>query len=345
LDWLIKKLEDKHGWNDIARGQLTGTSGASAADISGRAVLATRELFERAFGPMVRAAAEGATEFAHLIVKYTQWLYDTARMIPAVGGRGDLAKLIDSEKLGDRPMVYCDPETMMPLPRALRQQLLEEQLDKGRISQSTYQRRSVFADIRDLQMGDTAQWERAQWVNTEIEERWEELSQMDPQQRYSPEGGMPVLWQDVNQIGVATAVPAEGAVGPASQVPALYTTVHKPALQEIILNNRKPWPMRALALERWGIYDQLERCVNDPTGQTQVPPMVLGVPADKQMMMQMEAQAALAPEQQGGAPVPGQPSQAVPATAAAPEMSGSPAAASQLQAPKLGEFGNVERQA
>jgi hypothetical protein len=239
----------------------------------------------------------------------------------------------------------------MPLPRALRQQLLEEQLDKGRISQSTYQKRSVFADIRDLQMGDTAQWERAQWINTEIEERWEELSQMAPEQRYSPEGGIPVLWQDVNQIGPATAVPAEGAVGPASQVPALFTTVHKAALQEIILNNRKPWGMRAVALERWGIYDQLERCINDPTGQTQVPVMVIGVPEDKAMMMQMAAQAALVPEEQGGAPVPGQPSpasKAVPATASAPEITGGPtgpAAGSQLQAPKLGEFGNVERQA
>ena len=348
LDWLIKKLEDKHGWNDIARGQLTGTSGASAADISGRAVLATRELFERAFGPVVRAAAEGATEFAHLIVKYSAWLFDTPRMIPAVGGRGDLAKRIDSEMLGDRPVVYVDPETMMPLPRALRQQLLEEQLDKGRISQATYQKRSVFADIRDLQMGDTAQWERAQWINTEIEERWEELAAMAPEQRFSPEGGIPVLWQDVNQVGSATAVPAEGAVGPASQVPALFTSVHKPALQEIILDNRKPWQMRAVALERWGIYDQLERCVNDPTGQTQVPVMVLGVPEDKKMMMQMAAQAATTPEQQGGAPVPGtppQPTQAAPATAAAPESSSVAPAAGNLQPPKLGEFGSVERQA
>lgn len=351
LDWLIKKLEDKTGWNDIARGQLTGSSGASASDISGRAVLATRELFERAFGPVVRAAAEGATEWAQIIIRYAQWLFETPRLIPAVGGRGDLAKRIDSEKLGDVPRVYCDPETMMPLPRALKQQLLEEQLDKGRISQAVYQKRSAYADVRDLQMGDTAQWQRAQWINTEIEERWEELAAMAPEQRFSPQGGIPILWQDVGQVGIATATPAEGAVGPASQMPAYYQTVHKPALQEIILDNRKPWPMRAVALERWGIYDQLERCVNDPTGATQVPVMVLGTPPDKLMLMQMAAQAAVAPEGQpgaggaGGTPAPSPTSQAAPATSAAPEMSGTTPAASQLTPPKLGEFGNVERQA
>jgi hypothetical protein len=348
LDWLIKKLEDKTAWNDIARGQLTGSSGASAADISGRAVLATRELFERAFGPVVRAAAEGATEWSQLIVKYAQWLFDVPRMIPSVGGRGDLAKRVDADTLGDRVVVYVDPETMMPLPRALRQQLLEEQLDKGRISQATYQKRSVFADIRDLQMGDTAQWERAQWVNTEIEERWEELAGMDVVLRYDPAGGIPVLWQDVQSL---PPVPQEGATGPGAMMPAFYTTVHKPALQEIILDNRKPWPMRQIALERWGIYDQLERAINDPTGATQVPPMVLGVPPDRMALM-MAMAGGMAPMAPGlGQPSSGQPSGnggtlAAPATAASPVSSAVTSAASKQSAPpRLGEFGNVERQA
>lgn len=343
LDWMIKKLEDKTGWSDIARGQMSQSG--SAQDVSGRAVLAAQQLFERTFGPAVRSAAQGATEWAHLIVRYAQWLFDEPRLIPAVGGRGDLAKRISSEKLGDRPMVYVDPETLMPMPRALRQQLLEDQLDKGRISLPTYQKRSPYADVRDIQMGDTDQWQRAQWINTLIEDQWEELVQMEGFERYQMPG-FAILWQDCD---LQSPQPQQGATGPASQMPGFYRTVHKAALMEIILDERKPWQMRQLAMERWGIYDQLERSMNDPTGVVQVPPEVQGIPVDKMQMMMMQTATGMGvsggmPDSAGsGAPGSSQP--AGPATSPAPESSGAgvPVAASQ-PAPKLG-VGGVEQAA
>ena len=336
LDWMIKKLEDKTGWSDIARGQMSQSG--SAQDVSGRAVLAAQQLFERTFGPGVRAGAEGATEWSHIVVRYAQWLFDEPRLIPAVGGRGDLAKRISSEKLGDRPMVYVDPETLMPMPRALRQQLLEDQLDKGRISLPTYQKRSVYADVRDIQMGDTDQWQRAQWINTLIEDQWEELSQMESGVRYQ----MPsfaVLWQDCD---MQTPQPQQGATGIASQMPGFYRTVHKPALMEIILDERKPWAMRQLAMERWGVYDQLERSMNDPTGTIPIPPEVMGIPADKlQMMLMQEGGMPIGGAPAGGSPtgtpVESKPGQTTgPATSPAPESSGTGiTAASALPKPQL----------
>lgn len=345
LDWLIKKLEDKTGWSDIARGQVSQSG--SAQDVSGRAVLASQQLFERTFGPVVRAGAESATEWAHIVVKYAQWLFDEPRMIPAVGGRGDLAKSISSEKLGNRPMVYVDPSTLMPMPQSFRQQLLEDQLDKGRITLATYQKRAVYADVRNLQMGETDQWQRAQWINTLLEEKWEEFSQMLPQDRYGSHG-MVVLWQDCS---LQTPQPQQGGVGSTAQVPAQYRTVHKTALMDIVLDERKPWGMRQLAIERWGIYDQLERAMNDPTGATPIPPEVMGIPPDKMMAPMGPPPSGLAPASPptgpagpssvaGGASAP-----LGPATSPTPEMGPAPTQASQVPPPKLGDQGAIERAA
>lgn len=317
LDWLVKKLEDKTGWNDIARGQLTGSGGASAQDISGRAVLATRELFERAFGPAVRAAAEGATEWAMLLVQYAKWLFIEPRLIPAVGNRGDLAKKISSEQLGERPMVYVDPETLMPLPRALRQQMLQDLLDKQLISVDQFQKRSVYADLKNVNMGDSDQWNRAQWNNTLLEEQYEQLITMDVTIRYQP-GGMIVLYQDDPHI-------------------------HKNALQELIFDERKPWEMRQLALERWGIYDQLERSFADP--MTPMPTEITGAPADKMVMaMPGPTGLGLPPGPMGMSPT-GAPSPTGPMVSPSPINSPVMSEASQLQAPQLGGQGAVERNA
>ena len=321
LDWMIKKLEDKSGWSDIARGQMSESG--SAQDVSGRAVLASQQLFERTFGPSVRAAAEGATEWAHLIVRYAQWLFDEPRLIPAVGGRGDLAKSISSEKLGDRPLVYVDPETLMPMPRALRQQLLEDQLDKGRITLATYQKRSLYADVRDLPMGEMDQWQRAMWINTTLSEKWQEISQVDPLERYAPDS-LPVLWQD----------------DPAA---------HKMSLMEIILDERKPWGLRSLCLERWGIYDQLERAQQDPTGQALVPPEIIGAPPDKiavqpppAALAQMGGGPAAPP---GGPPAQGGMNPGVPLFSPAPTNAPMLPEASKQAAPALGQMGGVEKAA
>jgi hypothetical protein len=311
LQFLIRKLEDKTGWNDLARGQVS--SSGSSQDVSGRAVLAQRELFERTFGPFVRAAAEGATEWAHIVVRYAQWLFDTPRLIPMVG-RPDLAKLIDKEKLGDRPSVYCDPETLVPVPRALRNQMLFDMLGQGMITLDQYHERAPYAEVRGINFGNSDQWQRAQWVNMVLEQQFETLNTMMPEQLYAPSSGVIVLWQD-------------------------DPVIHKKALGELILDEKKPWALRRLAMDRWEIYDGLEKAKIDATGMFPVPAEVLGVPPSKLQL----AMATGAPNPNGdvGA-VPG-----TPLSSPTPSMGGSGGmtSASQDSAQPLGSFGAVEADA
>ncbi len=318
LQFFIKKLEDKTGWNDLARGQVTGSG--SFADVSGRALLGARELFERQFGPMIRAAAEGMSDWAVLAVDYARWLFETPRLIP-IAGRGDLAKRIDADDLGEESVVYMDPETLTPLPRALRNQMLFDLLEKQLITPDEYRKRAPFAEIRDVHMGDVEQWERAQMVNTALEETWQQLAALPPEARYSPEaGGFAILWQD-------------------------EPNVHKAALLQIALDERKPLDLRDLAMERWGYYDQLERAktVNPQTGQASAvpPPMTRGIPADMAAQFQMPP-PGMPQQQPGGAGQP--PGAGAPGTMASPtpEMSPVVTAASQQSAPPLGQFGTSE---
>lgn len=318
--WAAKKkaLEDKMGYTDFARGQVSGGSISGMQDVSGRALLGAQEMFERTFGPPIRAHAEGATEWAQIIVKYAQWLFDEPRLIPIVGGRGDLAKLIDSEKLGSRPVVYCDPETLMPEPRALRNQRLYDLLTKGLISLDEYQRRAVHADIRDVHMGEVDQWQRAQTVNMVLEEQYEELMQgaaMDPLTLFSPDNGLEVLWQD-------------------------NASIHKRALDELIADQRKPWEVRKLASDRWGIYDQLERAKTLGPTQWPIPAEVLGIPPDI-VAMSAPQQPQLAPS--AGAPAPG--ATETGGLASPLSVGGTPPAASQMEAAPLGTQGAAERAA
>jgi hypothetical protein len=332
LTFLISQFENKSGWNNMARGQVTGgSSGSGMQDVSGRALLGAKELFERTFGPSVRAAAEGASEWASVVIKYAQHIYDTPRMIPSVD-RPDLARMIDKKMLGDRPVVFVDPETLMPLPRALRHQMLFDHLEKGIITQAEYRRRAPYADIRNLTMGETEQWQRAQWVNQLIEERYEELAAMDPVMLFSPDAGLPIFWQD-------------------------NPGVHKQALNELILNDRKQWTVRKMAADRWGIYDQLERAQMQPPGGVDqatgaplpgapVPWEVVGVPSDR---VQMPAPAAPAPGMPpagpGVAPAGGGESAPMVGTSPAPEMSPMVTGASGQAAAPLGTYGSVEEQA
>ena len=344
IEFQIKKLEDKTGWNDIARGQISQTG--SAQDVSGRAVLAAQQLFERTFGPPVRAAAEGATEWAQLVVTYAKALYkDSPRMIPMAQGRGDLAKEISSEDLGEKPLVYSDPETLMPMPRALRQQLLEDKLDKGRITLSTYQKRSLYADIRDLPMGEMDQWQRAQWVNTLLEEKYEELSQIKEQEEMEYHSSIPPEAQGMQPPFTSMQIYAP------NMTPIFWqddSNTHKQALMEIIMNERKPWKLRELAIERWGIYDQLMRCQLDVSGMTQHPPQVTGIPTDKALNItppDVSAQMLSMPPQMGGVPSRGAGTMApqVPMTSPAPTNSSIVTEGQKTSAPKLGQFGNIER--
>jgi hypothetical protein len=312
---IVKKLEDETGWNDLARGQVGGASGGGGSgfnDVSGRALLGAKELFERTFGPVVQATAEGGSELAVLLVDYARFLFDTPRLIP-VAGRPDLAKRIKAETLGEESVVYMDPETLMPLPRSLRNQMLVDMFDKGLIGPEELRKRSPFADIRNLHMGDVDHWERAQFLNSLLEERWEQYAKMERVERFSPGPGLPVLWLDL---------------------PA----VHKAALLEIALDERKAFALRELAVDRWGVYDQLERF---QAGAAAFPPVeALGLPPDVQLMLETQAQEQVAG---GGAPTPGgdgvqAPQGPVPALSPVPQQSAG-------GAPALGQHGDVERQA
>lgn len=311
MQFFIKKLEDKTGWNDLARGRVTGDGGGGFEDVSGRAILAAGERLERTFGPMIRAAAQGLTEWSSLIVDYARWLFETPRLI-TITGRGDLAKKIEGKDLGDESSVYIDPQTLMPMPRALRQQMLFEFLKNGLITPEEFNKRAPYAEVRGIHMGELEQHERAQWVNTVLEERWQELSMLaaqDPMAQYVPEqGGLTVWWWDEPGI-------------------------HKRALLEIGLDDRKPLPLRDLAMARAAAYDQLERAKGKPGTQTtppvppsaMAPPFVRGAPPDLVQPMVPMAQPAGAPAgEEGGANIPqNAPPPGTPAGASgAPEMSG-----------------------
>jgi hypothetical protein len=298
-----KSLEDKTGYNDIARGRVSESG--SLQDVSGRALLGARELFERTFGPTVRAVANGGTEWARLIVAYAKFLFDTPRLIPKLDGRGDLAKQLKSEDLGEEPLVYVDPETMMPMPRAWRQQVLFESYKEGLVSLEEYKKRAPYAEIRNVHMGQLDQWDRAQWVNTILQERWEELSQLPPMELYNG-ANTPVLWQD-------------------------DPIVHMSALAEIILNERKPWGLRELAQARHNIYEGLNLAKMNP--MFPVPLEITGTPIERQQLTPPQT-----PVPPAGSPAPGTPP--VGTGLPAPDMSGAMPAESQ----ELGEFGDVERQ-
>lgn len=323
--WLqmIRRLEDKTGWNDVARGQLTGEGGFQ--DVAGRAILAARELFERQFGPMIRATARGASDWAELVVKYAQHLYETPRLIP-VAGRVDLAKKITKAEIAGQCCVYVDPETLQPLPRALRNQLLTDYLDRGLITVEEYKQRAPFAEIRDLNMGDSRHWDRAQVMNTVLESRWEELEEMSPEELYGASTGLPIFWQD-------------------------NVEVHLRALEEIIFDDLKPFGLRKIAADRWGIYVELGESKNFPQElelqghpRPPAPAEVLGVPLNVAQLQEAAQRDRPDPEQvmaqaAGGGEVPGA------AFAAGPAGEMSPTAipnASQDRAEPLGAQGAAE---
>ncbi len=309
-------LEDKTGWTDLARGKVAGDA-SNFEDISGRAVLGAREMFERQFGPMVRATADAMTDWADLVLVYARFLYSVPRLIP-MAGRPDLAKRIDRTMLGDQSVVSVDPETLMPLPRALRNQMLFDHLKEGLITPREYQKRSSFAEIRNLGMGEADQWNRAQWINTLLEEGWEEYFDMDPLDLYGPDSGILVFWQDDSNS-------------------------HMSALEELILDERKPWKLRKIAADRWGIYSELGKSKDFPPELEQqgaprppAPLEVMGVPND--VLQQTEPST----QQITGQTPPGTGAQ--PAALAAPETAPEgPGAANTDAAQPIGSFGREEQ--
>lgn len=278
LSFLIQKFEDKTSWNQLSRGQVQGQAGGGMQDVSGRALLGARDLLERPFGPVVAAAAEGVSEWAQLVVAHAKDLFSTDRLIPLMGDRPDLARKLKGSDLGPYPVVYVDPETFMPMPRSLRHQMLQQLAESGWITPENFIRRAPYADIRNVHYGDRAQWDRAQWMNLQLEERWEEFLELDPEMLYGF-GATPIFYSD-------------------------SPPVHKQALDELIADDKKPWQVRMLASQRYAIYDELDRAKQQPlmtdpqTGQqigTAMPPEVIGVPKD------LQPAPAPSPEEMAGA--------------------------------------------
>lgn len=147
----IKAVESRSGWNDTARGSFT-------ADQSGRAILAIREQLERTFAPFVGAISEAMTEWAKQQVGWMKWGYAMPRMISVVGtNRPDLARALSSDDFDGIVDVRVDPETLMPMPRALRLWLLEDALQKGVIDMREYKRRAPFGFVNDMGTTDDVQ--------------------------------------------------------------------------------------------------------------------------------------------------------------------------------------------
>lgn len=212
----MSRFEQLSGWNDAARGSV-------APDQSGRAILANREMLERVFAPLVNEAASSASRWAEVQCAIMRWGYDEPRAIAVVGtGRSDLAREVSSADFDGVAQVTVDPETLMPLPRALRLFILEDLYTKGLISAPEYRRRMPFGFVGNLDTPDTDHYARAQRACDAVR-----------QTAVPNPPTCPVLWMDD---------------------PAIHQDV---LARELILPDDTPQPVRAAAYERWMMYAQL----------------------------------------------------------------------------------------
>lgn len=239
LQFHIRQIENKSGWNDVARGQMS-----SSLPESGRGIIAIREQFERALAPFIRAQAEGMAEVARIACHVAAWGYLRPRLLPIVGeDRPDLVRFISQADLERQTDIRVDAETLMPMPRAMKLQMLREELQLQTISPEEYRRRSPYANIRSLQSPDDAHYARAKRVNYLIESLADD---MEAGQVLQP----PVFWQD-------------------------NPGIHQQVLQELILDDRKSDTVRRLAASRWDYYALLEQAhQGDPNATMQVKALI-----------------------------------------------------------------------
>lgn len=153
-----KAFEDASGYNDTSRGQFSSSS-------SGRAILAAREQLERVFAPSVLAIATAMTDWAKVQLAGMAWGYDVPRDLGAVGkARPDLARALNAQDFDGTADVKVEPETLMPMPKAMRLFLLDELFQKQLIDARQYQRLMPFAMMKQIQSPDADQEARANRV-------------------------------------------------------------------------------------------------------------------------------------------------------------------------------------
>lgn len=160
----IKALEDKSGYNDTSRGQFSSGE-------SGRAIIAMREQLERVYAPSVVAIAHAMTGWGKIQLAGMAWGYDVPRDLGAVGkARPDLARALKSDDFDGAADVKVEPETLMPMPKAMRLFMLDELFAKrdgtGQplITAQDYRRLMPFAMLKAIQSPDADQEARANRV-------------------------------------------------------------------------------------------------------------------------------------------------------------------------------------
>ena len=212
-------FEKMSGWNDTSRGTFQ-------ADQSGRSILAQREMLERIFSPCVNAAAEAMCDWAKIVLAGMRVEITAPRMLSIEGaGRPDLSREITADDFDGVANVTIDPETLMPMPRALRLFLLDSWLEKGLISAQEYRRRAPFAFTQSLDSPDTDHLARAKRCAEAVRQTANPMA-------------LPILWMDDEAI-------------------------HQDVLQrELILPDDLPPEIRGAAYERWMMLAQQAQMKN-----------------------------------------------------------------------------------
>jgi hypothetical protein len=154
----LKDLEDMTGWNDPARGSVSG-------DQSGRAILANREQLERVFAPPVAATAAACAEWGDIQVAIMRWGYQMPRAIAVTGhARPDLGRMLVSDDLDGVAACHVNPETMMPQPTSVKLFDLDQMYDKGQIDGREWRRRRPGASTSNIETPDDLQEAKAKRV-------------------------------------------------------------------------------------------------------------------------------------------------------------------------------------
>ena len=153
-----KAFEDASGYNDTSRGQFSSSA-------SGRAILAAREQLDRVIAPSVLAIASAMTDWAKVQLAGMAWGYDVPRDLGAVGkSRPDLARALKADDFDGTADVKVEPETLMPMPKAMRLFLLDEMFNKQIIDPVQYRKLMPFAMTKAIQSPDADQEARANRV-------------------------------------------------------------------------------------------------------------------------------------------------------------------------------------
>lgn len=262
LQQAVAQFEKITGWNDTTRGSFSGQP-------SGRAILAMREQVERVFAPMVTAASEAMCAWGEQTLAWMKWGYSLPRAIRVSGqSRPDLGQIIvQGQDFDDVAQVTIDPETLMPMPRALRLAILEDMYDKQLLTPQEYRRRMPYAYTGSLNSPDEDHEARAFRVAEMIKRSGNPMA-------------LPILWQDNEAI-------------------------HQDVLErQVILNDDLDPNIRLAAHQRWVML--AEQAAMKQQGMTEPPPGSpdLGAPPPQPPQPPPEQQGAPPPNQAPAQPPP-----------------------------------------